>query len=759
MKNFKYILASLFLLAQLALFGQQDMILYQFRSLNQSSYLNPAFSGDSKVSIGIPGISSFYFSYNNNAFQANDVFSSDLDLSVNGLRNTTPSANEFVDALLDPGSITNNLTDRNYLMTNFQLDLFHLKINKGKHSFGFNVTEKVSAMIVFPKSLFELIQNGNGGANLGQTISVNGLGPDFSHYREFGFSYSQIVNQKLSLGGRLKILSGMENVSFSKSHFGWTTDELDYSWDITGSYTLNTSGVANGMAFEDLLMGKGNRGFGLDLGASYQVNDQLNLSASITDLGFINWSNDNMIVSTDDFSIDFDGIDVFSLNDSTDIGSLFTDVYESAIDSINGQMDSTSTYNTRLHPRVLIGGNYSINDKLNLGLLLQGQFYGPVTKYGASVSANYQVLPSLSAVASYTVTDKSYNNVGIGMMWDKGPVQIYAITDNILGLNISNTQNVHARLGINVALGSRNPKPVEPNGDDVAPVMISETEETDSVEDLGFGDLPAVDLPAEVEEPKVETFYELFCEVIDADTELELTGFIVEVYKKEIGGAEVMSSNRPYNSGAFLKQFERETIQRIVVKKAGFEDGELFIFPDDVGDKPEIRETIALIPMERIVLEEEEESVAMVSAFELTARTSLRSEASSTSIVLERISEGTLMEVLEETNKYWWKVNLNGTEGYVKASYLIESEQQLNASETVGQPVRNYTTSSEEGTGSYYFLIEKTSLRSEPTSSSAVMLRFGSGDEVELVEKTTKYWWKVIFDGKVGFVKAAKLEE
>ena len=130
MKNFKYILVSILLLAQLALFGQQDMILYQFRSLNQSSYLNPAFSGDSKVSIGIPGISSFYFAYNNNAFQANDVFSSDLYLSVNGLLNNIPSANEFVYALLDPGSITSNLTDRNYLMTNFQVDLFHLNINK-----------------------------------------------------------------------------------------------------------------------------------------------------------------------------------------------------------------------------------------------------------------------------------------------------------------------------------------------------------------------------------------------------------------------------------------------------------------------------------------------------------------------------------------------------------------------------------------------------------------------------------------------------
>ena len=35
-----------------------------------------------------------------------------------------------------------------------------------------------------------------------------------------------------------------------------------------------------------------NAGFGLDLGAEYAVNDQLTLSAAITDVGFIKWKSD-----------------------------------------------------------------------------------------------------------------------------------------------------------------------------------------------------------------------------------------------------------------------------------------------------------------------------------------------------------------------------------------------------------------------------------------------------------------------------------
>lgn len=744
--------------------GQQDMSLYQFRELNQSSYLNPAFSGDHKVSVGLPGISSFYFAYNNNAFSASDIFASDLDVSLRNIINSEINSSDFTSSLRNPAEITSSLADMNYLMTNLQLDLFHLQINKGRHSFGFNVTEKVNGMIIFPKSLFELIQNGNGGANLGKTISINGLGPDFNHYREFGLSYSQNVNGKLNIGGRLKILSGMENVSFSKSNLGWITDELDYSWDIKGSYALNTSGVTGGMTFENLLKGRGNRGFGVDLGATYNLTDKINLSASVSDLGFINWSNNNMIYSTDDFNFNYDGIDLSELNDTTEIDFLVNEIYESAIDSLNGQVDSTTAYTTRLHPRIMLGGNYQVNEKLNVGLLMHGQFFGPVTKYGASVSANYKLLKSLSAIASYTVTDKSYNNIGLGVMFDKNPVQIYAVTDNILGLKFNNAQNVHARVGINLTFGNRNPKPDSNDLTNEAEpqFMANEEMEGNQVDTVVIEKVEV--LPPVEEKPEVKASYELHCEVMDAETNLEITGIIVEVYKKEMGGVETLSSNRPYNSGYFLKQLDRSLVHRIVVKKAGYEDSALFIFPDDVGDLPMIKESISLVSKEKPVVEEvvevEEEVRTMVSAYELTSRTSLRSEASSTSIVLERISVGTLMELVEKTNKYWWKVSLNGVEGYVKAAYLVESDQQVSSSSGAKTPVKNYTsTSTETGTGSYYFLIEKTSLRAEATSSSAVLLRFSAGDEVELVDKTNKYWWKVIFNGKVGYVKAAKLEE
>ena len=50
-----------------------------------------------------------------------------------------------------------------------------------------------------------------------------------------------------------------------------------------------------------------------------------------------------------------------------------------------------------------------------------------------------------------------------------------------------------------------------------------------------------------------------------------------------------------------------------------------------------------------------------------------------------------------------------------------------------------------------------TGLRALPTHQSAVLQRFKTGDVIEVLEKTGKYWWKVHYHGKTGFVKAHML--
>ena len=60
---------------------------------------------------------------------------------------------------------------------------------------------------------------------------------------------------------------------------------------------------------------------------------------------------------------------------------------------------------------------------------------------------------------------------------------------------------------------------------------------------------------------------------------------------------------------------------------------------------------------------------------------------------------------------------------------------------------------------SKFKITTKTSLRQRPTSSSKVMKRLEVGTKVQVVEQVSKYWCKVIYKGKTGYVKALLLVE
>ncbi len=59
----------------------------------------------------------------------------------------------------------------------------------------------------------------------------------------------------------------------------------------------------------------------------------------------------------------------------------------------------------------------------------------------------------------------------------------------------------------------------------------------------------------------------------------------------------------------------------------------------------------------------------------------------------------------------------------------------------------------------FFQVTKATSLRERPTSSSRVLTRLAPGDKMKAIEKTEYYWWKVIYKGQTGYVKALLLDE
>jgi len=449
----------LFLVCLADIKAQQSLTLYNMQAIPQAMYVNPGAMPLTNINIGLPGISSNYINYSNSGFTPHDLIKKDENGGV----------------LVDANNFMGKLKTTNNININVHTDLlsFGFKVKK-RNYFSFNVTERVDVRLAYTKDFLSFAVNGNGAAtNLNRDMNLN-LGLDATHYREWGFAYTrEVIKDKLTIGGRFKILSGMENVNTEKSSLSMNTNSQYYAITANANVQANTSGVdsasqqhtANILGFNP---SRKNRGYGIDLGATYKANKKFTFSASIIDLGFITWKDytTNYASTKPNASVHYNGVNVNqAINDSTDFGQSVQNLGDSLQKSFSIKQNN-ATYRTMLTTQFYLGANYWLNDKNNVGLVLNGQYANKQLHPALAVSFNNKVGRWFSASVSYSMLNRSYDNVGLGLAFT-GPVQFYIVSDNILSALIYDkyktdnssfmvpaySKNINVRFGINITIG------------------------------------------------------------------------------------------------------------------------------------------------------------------------------------------------------------------------------------------------------------------------------------------------------------------
>jgi hypothetical protein len=438
----KKIVFCIFLLISSYSFAQQDLTLYHMRSIPQSIYVNPAGIPTSKVNIGLPAISSNYLSISNSGFKWNDVVQKRADDSL----------------VLNMNNLIGKLAKKNYFVAHANIDLLSLGIKVKKSYFTFNATEKINSTFTYPKGLIQLFWEGNGGDLLGQRASFDGIGYDFVHYREYALGIARPINDRLTIGGRAKYLTGFQNIWTKKSQIGLTTSETNFDLIFDGSLEIKSSGInkinEGDFNINDLLLNNLNKGIALDLGAQYQYSDNIYLSASLLDFGYINWKNDVKNFTQKDFEFVFSGIDLndFISSDSTAEGAL-----EVLLDSISNVIvltESEEAYTKWLSSRLILGGTYKLNESNFVGAIFQAEFLKGSVRPALSFSYNTKVKRWFSFALNYSIYNRSMFNFGTGFSINAGPVQFYAVTDNFLAPLLPHmVRNAHLRFGLNLTFG------------------------------------------------------------------------------------------------------------------------------------------------------------------------------------------------------------------------------------------------------------------------------------------------------------------
>jgi len=240
---------------------------------------------------------------------------------------------------------------------------------------------------------------------------------------------------------------------------------MDSKNNIT-SIAIDENKFKTASGVRDFFTDSKNIGFGMDIGASYDLNDRIVLSASVTNLGFINWKKDVTNLKADN-KFKFSGLNLLDvINGTKTIDELAADMLDSLKNAFVVSNTKTA-YTTFLPFGVSVGGSFSVTKKLTLGLLSYSRVIGQQIRESLTFSANLTIGNEFSASLSYTAENHRYDNLGAGIAFRTGVTQFYLLSDRVPvtwtrikdnNSNViipSNWNTVNIRFGMNIVIGNR----------------------------------------------------------------------------------------------------------------------------------------------------------------------------------------------------------------------------------------------------------------------------------------------------------------
>lgn len=437
----KNLLVFFFWVCTLWGYGQQDLSLYHLSGVPQANLVNPGVIPESKLVIGIPALSSVNANYNNYAFSINDGFE---------FEGTT--------LIVDPELLLSKLKTNNHIYNQVQDQWLLVGVAHEKNYFQIGLSDKVILDLSIPKTLVELAVRGNAGV-LGKDVSIGNLSAYGTHYRELSLGYARKL-KRWDLGIHGNLLVGLANVYTRSSTLSVFTDPETYDITIDGALEINTSGLDNIDDFGNYITSLRNFGFGVDVGAVFRPNEQMEFSSSVIDLGMIFWKQDVETYTTNGKSFTLNGLDIKEYADGGDIDldSLLTEIQDS-LENVFSLDTLYDNYNTPLIPKWYIGGKYIFNEKHRVFGTVNLQFFNTGIRPAFSVGYEFRLERNLGLVVNYSYFSGSFTNIGFGIQVRGGPLQFYVMTDSVLSaFNFLNYQTIHYRFGINLLFGDPDPR-------------------------------------------------------------------------------------------------------------------------------------------------------------------------------------------------------------------------------------------------------------------------------------------------------------
>ena len=473
-----------FLLATTMLPAQNKSLLYDFTEIPQALLLNPGARTGYQWFAGIPFASGNSFQGSTSGLTVNDLFANDgLDF------------NQKVRERAVYG-----LSARDDVSSTIQLEIFSggfRNPNREDTFYSFGLYYESDFINYWPRDLAILGWEGNAN-RFGERFQLGHLKIRGEALGVFHFGVNRQVNRFLTLGARAKLYSGIVSVRSSRNSGYFSTNQGVnnlVSNTLVADMKLQTSGIeairsagddGTGTAIAKTLTKRGllggDLGLGIDLGFNWALSDQLHLTGSLLDLGFMVHHTDVRTYTLEGRAT-VEGVEVILPDALADPSE---DFWQGLVDEIEALIpfeENNDTYitfrPTRLYsslrydwgePRqgngrqpcdcdISPGGAAEVIGYRNA---VGGQVFMVNRPRGpqAALTAFYlrRIGNVLALKTTFTADKYTWNNIGLGINVQAGPVQFYLLADNLLGYrNIADSHTASLQIGLNILSWGRNP--------------------------------------------------------------------------------------------------------------------------------------------------------------------------------------------------------------------------------------------------------------------------------------------------------------
>ncbi len=510
MKANRIIVSALAALLTISVSAQQVNTLYFLENAPMRHTINPAFQPVSNGFINFSPLGWMSFGLGNNSLTMSDIFFVD------------PTTGKTITPLhpnADPNAFLRTLRSMTYFNedTNFGFLNMGFRIkDAGYLTIGLN--QRIEAGVTMPRTFYDFLLGGgmkdlSGGIN---TLDFVGFGAGASTYTELGAGYSHKINDQWTVGGKFKFLLGEAYMGFNNKDL--LIDANASEWHIYGNTTMEVAAPINasylnntldGVSLNDMIdviqagqfvvdsllggnIGGGDlmpvikhlltpAGYGaaIDLGFTYKPIDQLQISAALTDLGFIYWHNShNYAVSVDTTFTGAGDIDYgdpayrdASGNFSTEI--LMDTVVNNLRGLLNGfrfQSQGAAGKARMTSARLNIGIDANFWDnRVGVGIVSATRLYNSRLYEEITIGAAFRPVNWFNIALSYSLMNNGkYSNIGAGisvMPYDGINLTLAMdyIPTSYAAMNVNGTQKyilpyktkmVNLALGFSVCWGS-----------------------------------------------------------------------------------------------------------------------------------------------------------------------------------------------------------------------------------------------------------------------------------------------------------------